>query len=401
VLARGAHVEGYEVEGVLGRGGMGIVYEARQLSLGRKVALKILTPTHGMDPSFKERFQREGRIQAAIDHPHIVTVFEAGEWEEALFIAMRLVRGPNLKEMIIARELEAARTLRILTPIADALGAAHQAGLTHRDIKPQNILVGAGDRAFLADFGLTKSTDDSALTRAGEFVGTIDYIAPEQIRGQPTTGAADVYSLGAVLYECLTGAVPFPKHADAAVMYAHLAEPPPLVTEERPELPLELDEIICRAMAKDPRDRYRTASELMQAAEQAFGKRLRAAISPPGAPAGAAAAGIRDPEPPPPNGVAPAPPTVATPAAVSEPAPAPPTLLSPAVKSSEPAAAPSTVLSPAVRRAEPAPAPPTVASPAVEATPQDEPPREGIRLLPIAVAIGLVVLLVVVYVLVG
>jgi serine/threonine-protein kinase len=271
VLAKGAQVAGYEIEGVLGRGGMGIVYEARQLSLRRAVALKILALTAGMDPRFKERFRHEGRIQAAIDHPHIVQVFEAGEWDEALFIAMRLVRGPNLKEMIVARELEPGRTLRILAPIADALVTAHAAGLTHRDVKPQNILVGAGDRPFLADFGLTKGIGDTALTRAGEFVGTIDYTAPEQIRGQPATGAADVYSLGAVLYECLTGALPFARPTDAAVMYAHLSEPPPLVTEERPELPPALDEVICRAMAKDPEERYESPTDLVVNAERAFG----------------------------------------------------------------------------------------------------------------------------------
>ena len=258
MLENGTKVAGYEIEGILGHGGMGVVYEARQLALGRKVALKILAGTLGMDPSFKERFRNEGRIQAAIDHPHIVTVFEAGEWEDSLFIAMRLVRGPNLKEMIIARELEGARTLRILRPIAEALDAAHEAGLIHRDIKPQNILVGARDRAYLADFGLTKGIDDAGLTQTGQFVGTIDYISPEQIRGETTTSACDIYALAAVLYECLTGAVPYPKPSDAAVMYAHLSEPPPLVTEQRPELPPNLDEVICKAMDKDPEARHPT-----------------------------------------------------------------------------------------------------------------------------------------------
>ena len=256
MLENGTKVAGYEIEGILGHGGMGVVYEARQLALGRKVALKILAGTLGMDPSFKERFRNEGRIQAAIDHPHIVTVFEAGEWEDSLFIAMRLVRGPNLKEMIIARELEGARTLRILRPIAEALDAAHEAGLIHRDIKPQNILVGSRDRAYLADFGLTKGIDDAGLTQTGQFVGTIDYISPEQIRGETTTSACDIYALAAVLYECLTGAVPYPKPSDAAVMYAHLSEPPPLVTEQRPELPPNLDEVICKAMDKDPGARH-------------------------------------------------------------------------------------------------------------------------------------------------
>jgi serine/threonine protein kinase len=271
VLPRGAQVAGYEVEGVLGRGGMGIVYEARQPSTGREVALKVFALANCVDPSFRKRFQREGRIQAAIDHPNIAAVFEAGEWEEALFIAMRLVRGPNLKALTIAGGLEAERALRILTPVAAALDAAHAAGLTHRDVKPQNILVGEGDRAFLADFGLTKGLGDTVLTRAGEFVGTIDYSAPEQILGQPATSAADVYSLGAVLYECLTGTVPFPRHTDAAVMYAHLSEPPPLVRDERPELPPALDDVVCRALAKDPQERQPGAGALMDDAARALG----------------------------------------------------------------------------------------------------------------------------------
>jgi serine/threonine-protein kinase len=270
VLQKGARVAGYEIEGVLGRGGMGIVYEARQLALGRKVALKVLTVAPGMDPSFRERFRKEGRVQAAIDHPNIVTVYEAGEWEEAPFIAMQLVRGDTLKEKILAQELESGRTLRLLRPIAGALDAAHAAGVIHRDVKPQNILVGAGDRPYLADFGLTKGLDDTALTRAGQFVGTLDYVAPEQIRGQRPTPSCDVYALGAVLFECLTGAVPYRKHADAAVLYAHLSEPPPLVTDVRADLPSALDEVIQTAMEKDPGARQASATELIDQAEAAL-----------------------------------------------------------------------------------------------------------------------------------
>lgn len=271
MLPRGAQVAGYEVEGVLGRGGMGIVYEARAASTGRVVALKLFALASGMDPAFRQRFQREGRVQAAIEHPSIATVYEAGEWEDALFIAMRLVRGSNLKALTIAGGLEPERVLRILVPVAGALDAAHSAGLTHRDVKPQNILVGAGDRAFLADFGLTKGVGDTVLTRAGEFVGTIDYSAPEQILGQPATAAADVYSLGAVLYECLTGTVPFPRHADAAVMYAHLSEPPPRVRDERPELPPAIDDVVRRALAKDPQERQASAGALLADAARALG----------------------------------------------------------------------------------------------------------------------------------
>ncbi len=296
MLDKGTKVAGYEIEGILGHGGMGVVYEARQLSLGRTVALKILAGTLGMDPTFKDRFRHEGRIQAALDHPNIVTIFEAGEWEDTLFIAMRLVRGPNLKEMIIGRELEGARTLRILRPIAEALDSAHEAGLIHRDIKPQNILVGSRDRAYLADFGLTKGIDDAGLTQTGQFVGTIDYIAPEQIRGEQATAACDIYALSAVLYECLSGAVPYPKPSDAAVMYAHLSEPPPLVTDQRPELPPNLDEVICKGMDKDPAGRFKAATGLIDEAERALGKRVRAVITPPGPIEGPEEAGIREKE---------------------------------------------------------------------------------------------------------
>ena len=271
MLPRGAVVAGYEVGDVLGRGGMAVVYEAREQAGGREVALKVFAAASGMDPSFRRRFQREGRIQAAIDHPSIATVYEAGEWEDALFIAMRLVRGQTLKDLTIAGGLESERPLRILTPVAAALDAAHAAGLIHRDVKPQNILVEEGDRAFLADFGLTKGHGDTVLTRAGEFVGTIDYCAPEQIRGEPATTAADVYSLGAVLYECLTGTVPFARHTDAAVMYAHLSEPPPWVSEERPDLPLAIDRVVGRALAKDPQQRQPTAGTLMADAAQVLG----------------------------------------------------------------------------------------------------------------------------------
>ncbi len=260
---------------------MGIVYEATQVSLNRTVALKVLESRLSDDRVFRERFRREGQIQASIDHPHILTVHEAGETEHGLFLAMHLVRGPNLKDMIVARDLDAGRTLRVLVPVADALDTAHAADLIHRDIKPQNILVDARDHPYLADFGLIKAPGDESLTRTGQFVGTLDYISPEQIRGERATARSDVYSLAAVLYECLTGIVPFPRESEAAVLFAHLSEPPPLVTDARPDLPRGLDEVVCRAMATDPDDRHASASELMRDAELAFGDR-RAAFSPPG-----------------------------------------------------------------------------------------------------------------------
>jgi serine/threonine protein kinase len=233
MLEKGTQLAGYRIDGVLGQGGMGTVYEATQLSLDRVVALKVLPDHLSGDIVFRERFQREGQIQARLEHPHIVTVYEAGESEQGLFIAMRLIRGRNLKDMIVARELDAGRSLRILGPMAEALDDAHEIGLIHRDIKPQNILVGGRDHAYLADFGLTKGPSERSLTKSGMFVGTIDYIAPEQIEGKRATSATDVYALAAVLYECLTGVVPFPRESEAAVLYAHMAGDPPRLTDQR------------------------------------------------------------------------------------------------------------------------------------------------------------------------
>ena len=266
----GDQLAGYRIESVLGAGGMGVVYEATQLSLNRKVALKLL-PAHLRDDAvFRERFRREGEIQAAIDHPNIVTVHEAGETAEGLYLVMRLVRGATLKDLISAGEMSTARAVRLLTPVADALDTAHAAGLTHRDIKPQNILVGAGDHPYLADFGLTRSATDAGLTRTGQFVGTIDYVSPEQIRGEQATAASDVYALTAVLYESLCGVVPYPQPSDHAVLFSHLSDPPPRVTDRRPELPAELDDVVARGLAKDPGERQTSGSELVEQAERAI-----------------------------------------------------------------------------------------------------------------------------------
>ena len=263
---------------------MGVVYEATQLSLDRKVALKLLTAELSADAGFRERFRHEARIQGAMDHPNIVTVHEAGESDYGLFIAMELIRGATLKDLIVGRELDAGRTLRILSQVADALDSAHEFGLIHRDIKPHNILVRAGrrDHAFLADFGVTKVRGGTNLTKTGHFVGTVDYMAPEQIRGEPATRETDIYALGTVLYECLSGAVPFPKDSDVAVMYAHLADPPPTITSERPELPPQLDAVISTAMAKNPSERYSSAMRMIEAFEGALGADGQAAVSIPG-----------------------------------------------------------------------------------------------------------------------
>ncbi len=281
ILEKGTTLGGYRITGILGQGGMGVVYEAEQITLNRTVALKVLAPHLSDDVLFRERFRREGQLQANIDHPHIVTVYEAGDSDEGVFIAMRLIRGPNLKDMIVSRELDPGRTIRILSPIAEALDTAHEAGLIHRDIKPQNILVAGRDHAFLADFGLTKGAGEKSLTKTGQFVGTFDYISPEQVKGERATHQSDVYALAGVLYECLTGVVPFPKDSEAAVLYAQMADPPPKVTDQRPELPVSLDEVIALGMAKDPAERYKSCGQLILETKRTFTQRTRAAFAPP------------------------------------------------------------------------------------------------------------------------
>jgi hypothetical protein len=279
LLQNGTIVAGYRVDGALGEGGMGSVYEATQLSLNRRVALKVLAADLSDDPSFRERFRREGLLQAQLEHPHIVTVFEAGETEHGLFLAMRLVRGPTLKELVTPGALELARTVRLLLPVADALDAAHEIGLIHRDIKPQNILVGARDHPYLADFGLTKATGEAGLTEPGQFIGTLDYVAPEQIQGDGASNQSDVYSLAGVLYECLTGAVPYDRSSEAAVMFAHVGEPPPRPTDQLADLPGAIDKVVERGMAKAPEERYQSAGEMLRDAAHALGMDAGEALS--------------------------------------------------------------------------------------------------------------------------
>ena len=249
---------------------MGAVYKATQLSLNRVVALKLLAPNLSEDPGFRARFEREGQVQAALDHDHIVSVYEAGQSEYGLFLAMRLIGGPTLKRLILDGSLDPRRTVRLLAQVANALDAAHEAGLIHRDIKPQNILIGRGDHAYLADFGLIKAPDEARLTGTGQFIGTIDYVAPEQIQADPATPASDIYALTGVLYECLTGEVPYPKPSEAATLHAHVMQPPPRLSERRPDLPPALDGVIAAGMAKDPWSRPSRAAELIQSASRAL-----------------------------------------------------------------------------------------------------------------------------------
>ena len=226
-FAPGSTFAGYRIEAEAGRGGMGIVYRATQVALGRPVALKLIAANFAGDRSFRERFKREWETAASIDHPNVIPVYEAGEAEEHLFIAMRYVEGLDLANLL-AREPELApeRAVRIIAQVASALDAAHARGLVHRDVKPANVLIGAEEHVYLTDFGLTKHASQDALTKTGLFVGSVDYAAPEQIRGEAMDARTDVYSLGCVLYQTLTKRLPYDKPADVAKMYAHVSEPP-------------------------------------------------------------------------------------------------------------------------------------------------------------------------------
>ncbi len=290
----GSNVGGYRIESLIGRGGMSVVYLAEDLHLGRKVALKLLAPELAQDEKFRERFVRESRLAASLEHPNIVTVFEARETDGLLYIAMRYVAGTDLKTLI-GREapLDQERTISILSQVAAALDTAHAEGLIHRDVKPGNILItprsasAPTDRVYLSDFGLTKrATSDSGITATGQFVGTLDYAAPEQFEGKPVDGRADGYSLGCVLYECLTGEVPYARENQAALVYAHLQAPVPKVTAKRPELPFAIDLVVARAMAKRAEDRYQSAGELASAAAAALGVQPVTATTPTGPVAG-------------------------------------------------------------------------------------------------------------------
>jgi tRNA A-37 threonylcarbamoyl transferase component Bud32 len=269
-LESGDAVAGFRIVSLIGDGAMGSVFRA-EASDGRTVALKLLAPKLARDERFRRRFLRESRIAAGLHHPYVVRVIASGEDHGALYLAMEYVDGADLRE-ILRREghLEPERALRLLGKVADALDAAHAAGLIHRDVKPGNILVD-GDRALVCDFGLARhvSTVES-LTSDGGFVGTVDYVAPEQIEGKAIDSRVDVYSLGCVLFEALTGERPFQRGSELATVYAHLSEPQPRPSEVRPELPAALDDVIATALAKDPDERYSTAGELVREARKAL-----------------------------------------------------------------------------------------------------------------------------------
>jgi YVTN family beta-propeller protein len=274
--APGTTVAGYQIEALIGRGGMGAVYRAKEEHLAREVALKVIAPELALDARFRERFLRESQIAGSLDHPHVIPIYQAGEEEGILYLAMRYVEGTDLAKLL-AKEgaLEPRRALALLSQVADALDAAHARGLVHRDVKPSNVLIGSAagkEHCYLGDFGLTKRTGSlSGVSVAGDIVGTLEYVAPEQITGEPVDARTDVYSLGCVLYECLTGQGPFPRATDVALLWAHVHEEPAAPSQVRPELPRGLDPVLARALAKEPARRYSAAGELLAAARSALG----------------------------------------------------------------------------------------------------------------------------------
>ncbi len=268
----GTELAGYRVESLLGFGGMSVVYVAEDLRLKRRVALKLLAASLAEDESFRERFLRESELAASIDHPNIVPIYEAGTSDDHLFIAMRYVEGEDLRERLQRDTMDIADTIGIVAQVASALDAAHARGLVHRDVKPSNVLLDPGarpdgsDHVYLTDFGLTQRISEELAGDGAQLLGTIDYVAPEQIAREEIDGRADVYSLGCVLYECLVGQAPFRRDSELAVVFAHLETESPAPSVERPDLPAALDGVIARALAKDPAERYSSCRELARAA---------------------------------------------------------------------------------------------------------------------------------------
>jgi streptogramin lyase len=268
----GSEFVGYRLDELVGRGGMGVVYRASDLRLKRTVALKLMAPELALDERFRERFARESELAMSLEHPNVVPIHDAGEANGRLYLAMRFVEGTDLKALLRGTgALAPARALAIVSRIGNALDAAHSRGLVHRDVKPSNVLLDADEHVYLADFGLTRRLGDQGLGSSdGRSLGTPAYLAPEQIEGAEVDHRADIYSLGCLLYECLTGEAPFERGSRLAVAWAHLEEEPPSLGARNPALPAAIDAVIAKAMAKEPGDRYGSCAELTAAAREAL-----------------------------------------------------------------------------------------------------------------------------------
>jgi serine/threonine protein kinase len=282
----GSVIAGHRVERLVGRGGMGVVYEAVDEALDRTVALKLIAPELAAEPGFRGRFMTESRIAASIDHPNVVPIYRAGEEGGLLFLAMRFVSGDDLRTLV-ERDgpLDPVRAAAVIGQVAAALAAAHARGLVHRDVKPANVLVTADEHCYLTDFGLVKDlAATTGVTRTGEVLGTLDYVAPERIQGGQTGPWTDVYALGCVLFFALTGRVVFPLEEPERKLWAHISEPPP-----SPSVTPAVDAVVAHALAKDPRERYESAPALAAALRDATAPRsevservarIRAAVDP-------------------------------------------------------------------------------------------------------------------------
>ena len=379
-LSEGSVFGDYRLHDVAGRGGMGLVYRATQMGLERQVALKLIVPEFADDAAFRARFKRESHLAASIDHPNVIPVYGAGEAEGHLFICMRWVEGTDLRSLIDREgRLEPSRAVAIAEQVAAALDAAHRRGLVHRDVKPANVLITehGEEHAYLTDFGLTKRTGANSvgLTKTGQFVGTVDYMPPEQVKGEPADGRSDVYALGCVLFHMLTGRVPYDRDSEVAKLYAHLSDPPPSVVESVPDVPAGFDHVIARALAKEGDDRYPTPGDLALDARGALdhdgGAARQASATAPAATAPAEAPGPTAPAPAPAPTPAEAAPQT-TPPRPLEPAAAPP-------PAAPPPAAPPPPASPAP--------PPPVAAPAPRGRRRTE-ALAGIGLLCVAVVVA-------------
>jgi Protein kinase domain len=275
-LVSGREFAGCRIEEVVGRGGMGVIYRGTDLRLERPVAIKLIAAERASDDGFRQRFEREARLTAAIDHPNVIPVYAAGEEDGHLYLVMRYVAGQDLQALLRKEgSLDPQRAARVVEQVGEALDAAHSAGLVHRDIKPANVLL-AGDHVYLSDFGITRADSTTRITESGEWLGTLDFMSPEHLRGERTTARSDVYAVGCLLYCCLTGRPPFQRPSMPATIRAHLDDPPPRASDT-PGVPRSFDAVIDRALAKDPADRYASAGDLGRAA-------LAAAAGEPAAP---------------------------------------------------------------------------------------------------------------------
>jgi len=273
VLAPGTVLGGCRIEAVVGRGGMGVVYRARQLDLDRDVAVKVIAPELVDDQPTRTRFLREARAAGAVEHPNVIPVHGAGTADECAYLVMRYIHGADLRTLV-SRDgpLEPRRAARIAIHVGDALDAIHRAGYVHRDVKPQNVMIDADGHVYLSDLGLAKHAMTTAgPTRSQQWVGTLDFVAPEQIRGERVDARTDVYALGGVVFFMLTGHVPFEREHDHAKLWAHLAAEPPRPSAFRPNLARELDAVVVRALAKDPEQRQPSAGDLGRAVRAAAG----------------------------------------------------------------------------------------------------------------------------------